>query len=281
MRSPIPNAVLLCLMFCAACCTSATVFADTPAEGKPGRPTVAITTRMVELPQVLREVAGNGKASPVTHALVDIAYPPGFDASRAWPVLVINATSDLRSNSSRALMRRYADTATAAGWVVVAADANRVLVVNQDNVKLRLALVSAALAVLQLEWPAAADSPLAFGGFSGGAKHSGWLAAAFVAQDRKVIGVFQAGINEESFVKAGKQFEVNNAAFLRIPVFLLVGDRDRMSSPNAHRRVEKQLKKGGAQNVRLEIIEGPHYVDPKPLKGALEWFAELAAQPSM
>ena len=273
MRLPKATAVLFLLSVCLALCGGTRVL----AKDAPPKPAVPIKTLTVELPQVLREVAGNGKASPVTHALIDIAYPPAFDAARAWPILVINATSDLKFNSSRALMHRYADVATAAGWVVVAADANRELVVNQDNVKLRLALDSAALAALQLKWPAAAEAPLAFGGFSGGAKHSGWLAAAFVAQERKVIGVFQAGINEESFIKAGKQFKVDNADFLRIPVFLLVGDRDRMSTPNAHRRVEKQLKKAGVEHVKLEIIPGPHYVNPAPLKGALEWFTSIAA----
>jgi predicted esterase len=246
----------------------------------PPAPKVGIKSIEVELPQVLREVAGNGKLSPVTRALVEVAFPPGFDAKRSWPILVINATSDPKFNSSRALMRRYADVATSAGWVIVAADANRELVVNQDNVKLRLALGSAALAALQAHWPEAANAPLAFGGFSGGAKHSGWLAAAFVAQERKVIGVFQAGINEESFVKGGKQFDVVDDAFKRIPVFLLGGERDRMASPSAHRNIEKQLRKAGVLNVKLELIEGGHHVAPAPLAGALEWFEEMAAKPS-
>ena len=266
--------ILACLAFGLALAAPFAVADD----AAPAKPKVAIKTMTVELPQVLREVAGNGKLSPVTHTLIDIAYPPGFDTAREWPILVINTTSDPHFNSSRALMRRYADIATQAGWVVVAADANRDLVVNQDNVKLRLALANAALATLQLNWPGAANAPLAFGGFSGGAKHSGWLAAAFVAQERKVIGVFQAGINEESFAKAGKQFSVFNDDFKNIPVFLLVGDRDRTSSPNAHRRVEKALAKAGITHVKLESFEGGHQVHPKPLKTALEWFAELAAK---
>lgn len=264
------------IAICVAVLATSVGLAATP---EPPPPKVAIKSIEVELPQVLREVAGNGKLSPVTRALVEVAFPPGFDVKRTWPILVVNATSDVKFNSSRDLMRRYADVATAAGWVIVAADANRELVVNQDNVKLRLALGSAALAALQAHWPEAANAPLAFGGFSGGAKHSGWLAAAFVAQGRKVIGVFQAGINEESFVKAGEQFDVLNDDFLRIPVFLLGGERDRMASPNAHHNVERRLKKAGMQHVRLEFFAGPHRVYPKPLKDALAWFAELAAKP--
>lgn len=269
--------ILIALSLSAALLLSATASAQKRRGAEPPTPSAAIRSIQMDLPPLLREVAGNGRLSPVTQALIEVAYPPGFDPNRAWPILIVNATSDERFNSSRTLMHQYVDVATTAGWVVVAADANRRLLVNQDNVRLRLALVTAALLALQLQWPAAASADLAFAGFSGGAKHSGWLAAAFHARERKVIGVFQAGINEESFAKAGEQFDVLNQDFQRIPVFLLGGERDRIASPAAHRRVERRLKKAGVQHVQLVFFDGPRRVDAAPLKDALAWFTSLVS----
>ena len=273
MRTSMSRHAFVRIAICFAALAAGVCLAAVP---EPSGSKVAIQSIEVELPQVLREVAGNGKLSPVTRALVDVAFPPGFDLKRPWPILVVNATSDPGFNASRTLMRRYADVATAAGWVIVAADANRELVANQDNVKLRLALGSAALAALQARWPEAANSELAFGGFSGGAKHSGWLAAAFVAQGRKVIGVFQAGINEETVAKAGKQFQVLDAGFKQMPVFLLGGRNDTMATPKAHRGVERRLQRAGFAHVRLDFIDGAHQIDPRPLATALAWFAAEA-----
>ena len=104
----------------------------------------------VELPIDLRKVAGRGKLSPVTHALVTIAVPANFDTTHDWPVLVISATSDLEYRSSRRLLRAYADTALAVGWVVVAADPAEDIPVEQDDVAMRLALNTAALGVVAL-----------------------------------------------------------------------------------------------------------------------------------
>src|SRR5262245_63200793 len=104
MRSHPMLRVLLVVLF--GCVTS---FATATPIATPIHETV------VALPTALREVAGGGQPSPVTHAVVAIALPSGFDPAGAWPVLVVSATSDPGFNSSRALMREYADTATGAG----------------------------------------------------------------------------------------------------------------------------------------------------------------------
>ncbi|HEV8689061.1 MAG TPA: hypothetical protein VGQ91_02100, partial [Ideonella sp.] len=81
------------------------------------------TQLRIELPAEMRMLAGQGgRPSRVKEALVSVAWPPGFDAQREWPVLVVNATSDPGYNSSRALAAQYRASAAAAGWVVVAAD---------------------------------------------------------------------------------------------------------------------------------------------------------------
>ena len=234
----------------------------------------------IELPAELRTMAGRGKPSSVTHAIVTIATPHNLDMAHEWPVLVISATSDPEYNSSRRLLTAYVQKAIDAGWIVVAADPVQPVTVEQDDVPMRLALNTAALAVLAKVWPGASKAPLAFGGFSGGAKYSGWLAAAFASQGRTVIGIYIAGINQETLVAAATQFNVLNAAFKRIPVFVQAGNGDKVATPADHQDVVTDLKRAGFKNVRFELTQGAHEVDPEPLGAALDWFRQFAAVPT-
>jgi predicted esterase len=234
----------------------------------------------VELPTDLRRVAGRGKLSPVSHALVTIAVPANVDTTHGWPVLVISATADPEYHSSRRLLRAYAETALASGWIVVAADPAESVTYAEDDAAMRLALNTAALAVLGRQWPGSARAPLAFGGFSGGSKYSGWLAAAFAGQGRTVIGVYLAGCNEDELTPAATSFKVLNAGFRRIPVFLLSGKKDEISTPADHENVASHLKQAGFENVRLESFPGRHEITPAPLRTALDWFREVAALPA-
>ena len=246
----------------------------------PGLTPGGVAEFSVELPRDLRLVAGRGQLSPVAHARVTVAAPANLDMAHDWPVMVISATSDRQYNSSRRLLAAYADTALKAGWILVAADPVEEVTVEQDDVALRLALNTAALAVLTLQWPAADKAPLAFGGFSGGAKYSGWLAAAFASQGRFITGIYLAGINTDAVVSAAEHFKVLNASFKRVPVFLQSGDNDGVSTPADHRKIHDDLKRAGFRNVRLESFPGTHEVDPGPLRKALVWFREFAALPA-
>jgi predicted esterase len=245
----------------------------------PGLKPGGVSEFRVELPRDLRLMAGRGQLSPVTHVIVTIATPVSLDMAHDWPVLVISATSDPQYNSSRLLLTAYADVALASGWIVVAADPVQQITTAQDDVPMRLALNTAALATLDLQWPAAYQAPLAFGGFSGGAKYSGWLAAAFASGGRNITGIYLAGINADAVVPAAEQFNVLNAKFKRVPIFLQVGTKDDVSTPNDHRSLADELRRKGFKNVRLEYFDGGHEVDPGPLAKALEWFRSFATVP--
>jgi len=231
-----------------------------------------------ELPTELRKVAGRGQLSPVKHALIAVAVPANFDPALNWPILVISATSDPKFHSSRQLLSAYADTAVAAGWIVLAVDPGEEVTVDQDDVPLRYALNTAGLAALDLQWPGAHKAPLAFGGFSGGAKYSGWLAAGFASQGRAIVGIYLAGINQDTIVDAATQFKVLNDTFKRIPVFLQSGEKDAVATPADHRAVQEALKRAGFKNVVIGAFPGAHEVEPVPLATALDWFHELAVK---
>jgi predicted esterase len=234
----------------------------------------------VKLPDDLRKMAGRGQLSPVTGALVSIGAPSNLDMAHEWPVLIISATSDPEFNSSRLLLRAYAEVALANGWIILAVDPLEKITVEQDDVAMRLALNTAALAVLKQQWPGTGASPLAFGGFSGGAKYSSWMAAAFFSQGRAVIGLYLAGINQDTLVPAAQTFNVMNAAFRRIPIYLQSAENDEVATPDAHREVASQLADMGFKNVRIEVFPGGHQVEPLPLKSALQWFRQFAAAPA-
>ena len=228
----------------------------------------------VELPAELRLVAGRGQLSPVAHARVAIAVPSDFDPARDWPVLVINFTSGPQRYPSRGLAAAYRDTALGAGWIVLAADPVEEVAVEKDDVALRYALDLAALAVLKLQWSGAANAPLAFGGFSGGAKYSGWLAAAFASRGRTIAGLYLAGINEDTVTPAARDFNVLSESYRRIPIFLQSGESDQVATMADHRHVYDDLKRTGFRNVRIEHFSGGHTVYAPPLATALDWFRQ-------
>ncbi len=231
----------------------------------------------VEVPAALRASSGAATSSP-THALVRIVTPAHVDASGTPPVLLVSATADAGGNSSRRLLDRYADVAATHGWIAVAADAAEPPADGEDTVSARLVLDATALAALATRRPETARSPLAFAGFSGGAKFAGWLAAAFARQGRTVVGVYQAGINEDTLLTASAQFGALDDRFRHVPVFLQSGHRDEIATPMDHRAIAAKLKKAGFDRVRIVSFDGAHQVDAAPLADALDWFRSVAAE---
>lgn len=255
--------VLLCAL--ATCVATAAAFELTPGRTVEFR---------LELPDELRRLAGDGTLSPTKVARVAVALPPEFDPAQPVPIMVISATSAPRHYASSVrLLGFYAPAAAKAGWVLVAADPDPDIHEDADGNGMRVALLEAAFASLETKWPASRRSPLAFGGFSGGAKRSGWLAAIYATTGRRAVGVFQAGINEETVALAARHFKVLDDAYRATPVFLLAGTRDEIATESNHRRLERELKRAKFTAVRLETFPGPHAVDPRPLERALTWFA--------
>jgi len=242
--------------------------------------TPGVSEFKVELPREIRTLAGRGQLSPVTHALVTIAVPENFDAARDWPVLIVNATFIVEYHSSRRLLRAYAATALAAGWITIAADPAEEVSAEQDDVPLRYALDKAALSALEALWPGARKAPLACGGFSGGAMFSGWLAAVFAKEGRNVIGMYLAGLHYNTALAAARQLDLLNETYRRVPVFLQSGLTDEVATTADHQRVERELHRAGFRNVRIEYFPDSHVVNPRPLGMALDWFLELATHPA-
>ncbi len=230
----------------------------------------------VPLSDALRRVAGNGKRSSHQTARIAYAVPPGFDSAHPWPILLISATSDPSYNSSTRHLRDFAAAATAEGWVVVAADPPKPVPLGLDSNELRYALARAALDHLAILWPGSDRWPLALGGFSGGAKRSGWLAAMFARDGRVPIGIFQGGCNAATAADAVNIYGPPRRAFRAVPIFLSSGETDRISTSRDHEEVATALRADGFSRVRLESYAGGHVLAPAHVGAALRWFLATA-----
>ena len=267
-----------CLALCLLLATASPSAEVAPASAGP--PVIApgeVTEFTAPLSEQLRRVAGGGPLSRFEVALAAVAVPKDFTPDRTWPVLIVSSTSDLGYNSSRALLRQFAAPALRAGWIVVAADPPAEVAVKDDTNALRYALVAAALARLHGPWPRLARWPRAFGGFSGGAKRSAWLAALSAREGYQPLGVFQAGCNQPVMIDALDGYRPGRDRFLATPVFLSSGTDDRIATPGAMRDVAADLRAAGFGHVRLESFSGRHQVNPDHLEQALRWFIAVAA----
>ncbi len=213
-----------------------------------------------------------------TAAKCAVAVPAGFSPDREWPVLLVSATSDPGYNSSRALLRQFAAPALKTGWIVVAADPPVPVGMAADTDPLRYALLAAALGRLQAEWPGLATWPRAFGGFSGGAKRSGTLAAFSLLLGHPPIGVFQAGCNQATLRFALALPQLPHAPFLATPVFLSSGSRDPIATPAQMDDVRSDLARTGFHPLKLERFPGGHEVYAPHVEEALRWFSEENAR---
>jgi len=218
----------------------------------------------LSLPQQRAAITGGNP--PIATAKIALGVPPNFDPQKSWPLLLINATVDA---SSIELLGAYQREALAAGWVIMAADSP--VKPKDDNTERRLAAIEAGLDFLNAHWPSAKSWPIACGGFSGGAKRSGYVAAALMKQQRKIIGVLMGGCNEDTATAGLKRFNPL-VAFKWVPIFLSSGTTDQIATTSMIQYVEKSMKFSGFRNVRFETYEGAHDVYPQHTTEALRWF---------
>jgi len=201
-----------------------------------------------------------------------VTFPPGFDPSRSWPILIVTSTSDFNRTSAMDV-EWYRGPATAEGWVVLGSDAT--ISPRIDSTQWRLGLLGAALETIRKDWPQSARWPVAFAGFSGGSKRSGVLGAMLAKSGSvRVCGFFLSGINEDRLGEAYKTYHPG-AGLLEVPVWLSSGSSDPIAPPQAHNLVKASLERTGFKRVRLEQFGGGHQLKLSEVQRALQWFRQL------
>jgi hypothetical protein len=215
--------------------------------------------------------AQGGNPKPTTGRAL-LFLPNGFDPARSWPILIITSTTDL-DRTSMMDAPWYRDAAMKEGWIVLATDAT--IRPRADSLQWRLSILTAGLQFIRNNWPQSAQWPVAFAGFSGGAKRS-CILAPMLASNRgfKISGLFLAGINSDRVTAAYKDYQPP-ADFLNTPIWISSGTSDQIAPPGAQEEVYYSLKRTGFKQVRLEKFFGGHALKSAEIQRALHWFHEV------
>lgn len=228
----------------------------------------------------LKKRIGSAKDSysdiDMTKAAVGLFLPANFDPAKSWPILIVSVTDSGRDKgkfpSSVKSMGGFMDAAKDLGWVVLAADCPGNLTPGLPFN--RCGLAEAGLEAMAAAWPNSKTWPIATGGFSGGAKYSGWLGGWFCEDGRQLLGMFMGGCNADMATMAIDELRPPKKAFNAAKVFLSSGTKDKIAGPGKAEEVAKSLKRSGFDDVKVEIFEGEHEVNKEHVATAMKWFAE-------
>ena len=248
--------------------------AELKAASLMGQPVQGGKTIEIRFPvsKYFQDIAAQGGNPRVETGRAVLTFPPGFDPARRWPILIVTSTSDFHRTSPMDA-EWYRPPADAEGWMILAPDAT--IKANIDSTPWRLAMLGAALESVRKEWPQSAKWPVAFAGFSGGAKRS-CLLGAMMAKGRAVniCGFFLSGINENRLSEAYKTYQPGGE-FLNIPIWISGGMDDPIATPSLEGAVAVTLRRTGFKRVRLEHFLGTHQLKRSEVRLALRWFREL------
>lgn len=254
-----------------AASTAAASMALGGVEIKPGE----LITFLAPLPADAVLALKKENNTEVTQAMVGVAVPANFDPAKPWNVFVISATSDGNALSVNHL-KQYMKEALARGWVLMAADGPNGEAPSEHSNTWRWSLIRAGLEEMHRAWPASRTWPYAAGGFSGGAKRSGYIAALLASEDYRVIGMFMGGCNQDMASLGLQEYSPKRSAFQRVPIFISSGTSDTIATEAAAQRVKDSMRKTGFKDVRLETYPGKHDPFSQHTDLALAWFEELA-----
>lgn len=236
------------------------------------------SVNIVEAPLTEETLKKTRKNKDITGIRVGVALPAGFDPAAPQKVLWVSApiNSDAeRTAGNLDAMNSYASTATAAGWVVVAADCNLGNPRKEDNeaADLDMPIQHQAVAMLAAAWPGFKQSGFACAGFSGGSKASFYRVGQLAAADLNVIGLFLGGCNQNLTEGAKGETKVRGGALRAVNVFVSSGTKDEIATVAAGQAVADAIDKEFGE-VKLETFDGGHSLSQPHLKTALTWFSQ-------
>jgi hypothetical protein len=222
--------------------------------------------------KVFQDYAASGGNPRPTEGRALISFPKGFDLARPWPILVVTSTAD-GNRTSPEDAPFYEKPAMAEDWIVLATDAT--IRPRDDSATWRLGPLGGALEYIHKQWPQSKQWPIAFAGFSGGAKCSEVIGPILAATGEvRICGFFLAGVNEDRLSAACKIYHPPSN-FLNLPIWLSYGMDDHRAPYTAEEHVRASLQYGGFKNVRLQTFMGGHEVKPAEVQLALRWFRQV------
>lgn len=212
-----------------------------------------------------------GNPRPQTGRAV-LTFPPGFDPSRPWPIFIVTASTTTDRVSPDDVFA-YHPCADKEGWVVLATDAT--IKPKHDSTPWRLAMLGAGLEAIRKEWPQTKDWPVALGGFCGGGRRSGLIAAMFAkAHAVNLCGLYFTGMDKDVLSDAYQTYRPD-PSFLHTPIWMSAGDNDIIATGYREGNVAASIKRSGFDRVRLEYFMGKHGVKRAEVRLAMRWFRQL------
>ncbi|MCW1923647.1 SHD1 domain-containing protein [Luteolibacter arcticus] len=213
-----------------------------------------------------------------------VALPAGFDPAKPqhvmWVSAPINNEGERKSGNIGAI-GGYADTATKAGWVVIAADTDQGNPRMEDNQRSEggdLAVHKQAVEALAKAWPTFKTWKFACCGFSGGAKASFYRAGDLLACDLEVAGLFLGGCTQDMTDDAREETGFRKSGVKKVRVFISNGKTDTISTPDHASKVKDSVEAQGYGDVRLELFDGGHSLNREEFGKAMAWFKEVPAK---
>jgi len=214
-----------------------------------------------------RKLSSTGDNPPATTAKCGVAFPTGFEPRKTYPILVWNAP---QTSSAVEGLDEIVRTVTDAGWVALAADG--ATPARIETTEWCAAMLLAAFDRLERSWPDVRRSPIAVGGFSGGAKRAAYIGAFLMEQKQPLVGMYWGGCNEDRSGDA-LRWHKPGEAFKAVRVAVSNGSRDPLVPADRSKAVVESLAKGGFTQVREFPYEGEHTLDRNALRDALAWFS--------
>lgn len=206
-----------------------------------------------------------------------VRLPAGFNPAKPQRVLWVSAAINNdgeRKAGNCGSMGMYADTAVAAGWVVVAADTDLGNPRGEDNVKesgADEAVQRQAVDTLAGAWPGFSAWEFACCGHSGGAKATFYRVAQLLAADLDVKGAFLSGCNQDMTKSAREEVRFSKSRLRKVRAFISNGKNDQISTIDHAENLERSIDPNFGE-VQLHLFNGGHSVNQDHVKEALAWF---------
>jgi len=117
--------------------------------------------------------------------------------------------------------------------------------------------------------------PLAFFGFSGGAKASAYKMAQAASWDyQNIIGSYMTGCNEDRTAVAMDAYKLKSKQkriFKNSSIWLSSGTTDKTATPQHHKSVMSSMKKNRIKHVKIHTFTGGHMIFKDDQVQAIQW----------
>lgn len=241
---------------------------------KPGGPVVTVEANLTE--ETLKKFK-HSAAKPVKLKMA-VKLPSGFDPAKPqrvlWVSAAINNDAERKAGNCGAI-GGYANTASGAGWVVVAADSDRGNPRGEDNLKedgADQAVQQQAVDTLTAAWPGFKRWTFACCGHSGGAKATFFRVGQLLAAELNVTGMYLSGCNQDMTGGAREEIRFSKSKLRKVRVFISNGKADTISTVDHAKSVEKTVDSNFGE-VQLHLHDGGHIIEQGEFRKALDWFA--------